>query len=361
MAETKQLSLFNEIVQDKYKNEGCRGALDTANEVQDDEFYTQYSTVETELKYYHDSLRGATIWVPCDNPATSNFWKYLYEHFHEIGLKKLIATYLDRSCEHNKTIYDGSSTSYEPMEGDGDYRGIDARALWLDPEVWVITNPPFSLFRDLFINYLMKYNKRFLILGGLANCPYKGVNQHIVDGEVWTGATSSYSYDFLRPDGSKKEVACYWYTNIKHKGIKKPFKPTEKYDETKYKKYFDVDALFIDKMKDVPYDYDGVMAVPLTLLRFDYQREYELLGCTGLRSPFFLTIYHELRRGKCIIHKKNGAVYGVGTGGLPLCLLSYTEPPTNKTYYTKPSYPGLYFVCPFCRLLIRKKIGSSLK
>ena len=250
--------------------------LKKAKKVKNDEFYTFYKDIAKEMKYYKKELEGKVVYLPCDNPKWSNFYKYFKRNYKKLKLKGLIATYYDvTNLITIKTIVRwGGVEQEEILNNNGDF--------FLNTKILnecdiVITNPPFSLFRD-FIKILNDYNKQYIILGNINAITYKIVYGFIFYDKLFLGKTKVNR--FYTPTKEIKAVACYWYTNIKIKK-KIPFlKLTKKYNPEEYPKYDNYDAINVNKIKDIPYDYDGIMGVPISFLDKYNSNQFKMLGCT---------------------------------------------------------------------------------
>lgn len=247
--------------------------LKKAKKVKNDEFYTFYKDIAKEMKYYKKELAGKVVYLPCDNPKWSNFYKYFKRNYKKLKLKGLIATYYDvTNLITIKTIVRGGVEQEEVLNNNGDF--------FLNTEILnecdiVITNPPFSLFRD-FIKILNDYNKKYIIMGNINAITYKVVYGLIFYNKLFLGKTKVNR--FYTPTKEIKSVACYWYTNIKIKK-KIPFlKLTKKYNPEEYPKYDNYDAINVNKVKDIPYDYDGVMGVPISFLEKMNDKQFQLVG-----------------------------------------------------------------------------------
>lgn len=307
--------------------------LNRAGIAKKDEFYTQLCDIEAELLYYKDSFKDKVVFCNCDDPFESNFFKYFTLHFNELKLKKLVATCYQHSslsgCKYpvdeilfprpteqkraykavvtsvdNSFLQSDSNTfilkdlfslpgnSIELLNGDGDFRSAECLAL-LDSSDVVVTNPPFSLFRD-FIGTLVAREKKFLILGNINAATYKEVFPLIRDNKIWLGA-SIHSGDrkFYVPDTYPLDAAgcgyddngrryirvkgIRWYTNIdmsqRHKGLElsKVYSPEE------YPSFDNYSAINVSRTANIPYDYPGIMGVPITFLdRYDPD-QFEIL------------------------------------------------------------------------------------
>lgn len=318
--------------------------LHKSKKVKNDEFYTFYKDIAKEMKYYKKELEGKVVYLPCDNPKWSNFYKYFKRNYKKLKLKGLIATYYDvTNLITIKTIVRGLVEQEEVLNNNGDF--------FLNTEILnecdiVITNPPFSLFRD-FIKILTDYNKKYIIIGNINIISDKIIYELIFDNKLFLGKTKVNK--FYAPTKQIKAVACYWYTNIKIKK-KIPFlKLTKKYNPEEYPKYDNYDAINVNKVKNIPYDYGGVMGVPISFLEKYNPSQFKILGITrGIIGKYQVTkIYIN-----AIQHNKDGSTKKgskVNTGAI----LKQPNIPLNKIYYTADNSDN-YLVALYARILICK-------
>ena len=279
--------------------------LNTAQANKKDEFYTQISDIESELKYYKSYFKGKVVYCNCDNPLVSNFTKFFISHFQEYGLKKLISTcykpnyhdfFMPNIQEYATYIeYNGTSDSLRPkkLKGNGDFRSKECIKFLCDSDV-VVTNPPFSLFR-CFIKQLFAYKKDFLIIGNVNAISYKECFEHIMKNEMWLGRSiHSGDREFRVPDDYPLEAAGFridksgnkyirvkgvrWFTNINYEGRHKWLQLTREYTPERYPKFDNIDAINVSKTKDIPFDYDGLMGVPITYLDYFNPAQFILIG-----------------------------------------------------------------------------------
>ena len=259
--------------------------LTDAKKAKNDEFYTRIEDIEKELKYYKDFFKGKVVYCNCDiadGENRSNFFVYFVENFKEFGLKRLICTSYNKGGKGRLCIYDGNTNlnNIIDMEGNGDFRSEEC-IKWLEKCDVVVTNPPFSLFRD-FVAQLMEYGKKFLIIGNKNAITCKEIFPLIKDNRLWLGITSSE--DFIQPKGDKKKNMkglTRWFTNIEHSKRNLPLDLYKKYNPKDYPKYDNYDAINVDKTKDIPMDYDGVMGVPITFLDKYCPTQFEIMGIHG--------------------------------------------------------------------------------
>ena len=255
--------------------------LHTAKAVKNDEFYTRIADIENEIKHYKKHFEGKIVFCNCDDPTWSEFWRYFHLNFEELGLKKLISTHYDAKEPTYKLEYVGGN-DLDIEEGvkttllqNGDFRSDESIALLKEADI-VVTNPPFSLFRD-YVKQLMDYNKKFLIIGNSNAITYKVIFPYLKDNQLWLGI--NWVKEFIQPNGEIKKFGnICWFTNIPHNKINKPLYLYRKYNTTDYPKYDNYDAINVDKVTDIPEDYDGVMGVPITFLDKYCTKQFEILG-----------------------------------------------------------------------------------
>lgn len=305
-------------------------SLHKSKKVKNDEFYTFYKDIAKEMKYYKKELEGKVVYLPCDNPKWSNFYKYFKRNYKKLKLKGLIVTYYDvTNLITIKTIVLGGVEQEEVLNNNGDF--------FLNTEILnecdiVITNPPFSLFRD-FIKILNDYNKKYIIMGNINAITYKIVYGLIFYGKLFLGKTKVNK--FYTPTKEIKAVTCYWYTNIKIKK-KIPFlKLTKKYNPEEYPKYDNYDAINVNKVKDIPYGYDGVMGVPISFLEKYNLNQFEIIGISNGVAGEKLGISANLSDEECkiLLHENKGFRRG----------LVFYRDKNNK------------MIIPYTRILVRKK------
>ena len=249
--------------------------LNLARKEKNDEFYTLLEDIERELKHYKEHFKDKIIYCNCDNPKYSNFWKYFYDSFKDLGLKKLISTYYSKDGISYKTEYDGVDTKIEILNHNGDFRNKECIDLLKKSNI-IITNPPFSLFKE-FITQLSKYDKKFIIIGNKNSIIYKEVFNLFMKNKIKYGFTNISK--FLNPMGELKHfVNISWFTNLDITSKNNKLKLNKRYEDNIYYKYENFDAINVDKIKDIPFDYYGIMGVPITFLEKDYSNDFEILG-----------------------------------------------------------------------------------
>ena len=287
--------------------------LNKAKEAKKDEFYTQLEDINNELRHYREHFRGKTVLCNCDDPRVSNFFKYFAYNFEFLGLKKLIATcyksqdvnlfsegaseqavYLVYEGDKNgNNIPDDDEIEVLPLKGDGDFRSAECIEFLKEADI-VVTNPPFSLFREC-VAQLVKYDKKFLIIGNVNAVTYKEVFPLIMANRIWFGA-SIHSGDrkFLVPDNYELNAAgcgidesgrkyirvkgVRWFTNLDYKERHEDIILYKQYNPDDYPSYINCDAIEVSKTSDIPLDYDGKMGVPITFLDKYNPEQFEILG-----------------------------------------------------------------------------------
>ena len=277
------------------KNENLHKAKTAKN----DEFYTQLSDIEKEMVHYKQHFNGKTVYCNCDDARESNFFKYFSLNFEKLGLKKLITTGYKADGQGVVLIYEGDKNgnrnpdteeiTIRPLQGNGDFRSEECIEFLKEADI-VVTNPPFSLFRE-YIAQLMEYGKKFIIIGNgnAVNC--KEVFPLIKDNKIWLGASKgiggkftfgvpdSYEGKYVSVENGKRIAqvnnAC-WYTNIDHEKRNKPLDLYKHYSN-EYKHYDNYDAID-STTAEIPMDYDGVMGVPITFLDKYCPEQFEIIG-----------------------------------------------------------------------------------
>lgn len=275
----------------------ANASLHSAKRVKNDEFYTQFSDIKTECDKYARAFRGKVIYCNCDDhygiskgTPKSNFIKYFADNFQAFGLKRLIATHYEKdgsnSCAYilDRDITGDGVICLEdieeiPLRGDGDFRSDECIKFLKQADI-VITNPPFSLFRE-YVAQLMEYNKKFLIIGN-DNCrTYKEIFPLIQNNKMWCGYGSVKQ--FAKPNGETQSFGnVSWYTNLPNARRNEWLNTGAEYTghESEYPKYDNYDAIEVSKVSHIPMDYDGVMGVPITFLDKHNPEQFEIIGCS---------------------------------------------------------------------------------
>lgn len=325
--------------------------LNSARKAKKDEFYTQISDIEKELQHYWAHFRGKTVLCNCDDPYESNFFKYFALNFNQLGLKKLICTCYNGSPvqgtelikffkefneEPKKVAYKVEITEVKDMNGDGavdlsdvkillqndknvmslletgDFRSKECVDLLKEADI-VVTNPPFSLFRE-YLMLLINYNKEFVIIGNVNAISYKEVFPLIKSEKVWLGPSiTSSDRKFNVPDDYPLNAAgcgidqdgkrfikvkgVRWFTNLDHKKRHEKLDLVCKYSPEEYPHYDNYDAIEVSKTANIPCDYEGIMGVPITFLDKYNPEQFEIVRfrkgddgrdlCVNGKCPYF--------------------------------------------------------------------------
>lgn len=263
-------------------------SLDNAKIKKNDEFYTQYEDIESEVVYFKDQLRGKTILLPCDTPE-SNFYKYFKTNFLSLGLSFLIATHLDRESEHSFAVeFDGVREYIIPLLGNGDFFSKEVQDIVSSSDI-IITNPPFSLWKE-FIDLIISSGKRFLLIANENAITYKKTFKYIKEGLIWPSYNSPRPKAFYSPQDQSlvKFGNILWLTNLEidKSSLSPTLTSTYAGHESSYHLYDNYPALNIDRVADIPIDYCGPMGVPITFLnKFFPSPIFELLGCSSFSDP----------------------------------------------------------------------------
>lgn len=232
--------------------------LHKAKKEKNDEFYTQLADIQGELKHYKDHFNGKVVFCNCDLPE-SNFVKYFQYNFNELGLRGFL------------------SSGYNKDNGDGDFRSAEVIGLLKQADI-VVTNPPFSLFRE-YIAQLIEHDKKFLVIGNMNAVTYKEIFKLIHDNKIWLGV-SPRGMDFQVSDGSLKNVNTTWFTNLTHKKRNEFLDLYKQYNPSDYPHYDNYDAINVDKVNKIPYDFSGHMGVPITFLEKYNPEQFEIIWTT---------------------------------------------------------------------------------
>ena len=282
--------------------------LHSAKSNKKDEFYTQLADIENELKHYRHHFKGKTVFCNCDDPRVSNFFHYFSHRFESLGLKKLITTCyknqdMDLFSTHESEkavmlVYEGDKNGdrvpnaeeigITELQGDGDFRSAESNALLKEADI-VVTNPPFSLFRE-YVAQLMEYDKKFIIIGHQNAITYKDIFTLIKENKIWLGygfkgGAAHFindSYDNYATASDKKEgmirvSGVVWFTNLEINKRHEDLDLYKTYTPEEYPTYDNYDAINVDKTKDIPADYPGAMGVPITFLDKYNPEQFEII------------------------------------------------------------------------------------
>lgn len=285
------------------------GNLSASRKAKRDEYFTRLEDIENELRHYRQHFRGKTVLLNCDDPETSNFWFFFSRNFDFLGLERLISThYTGFGSDNPPPSYvlelrrDPAGNPVDPtrpirtdLKGDGDFRSPECIALLEQSDI-VVTNPPFSLFRE-YVAQLAEHDKKFLILGNLNAVTYKEIWPLIQMDELWFGVTRTGTGQmwFRVPDDSPVMTGqrvdddgvrmqtigtSAWFTNLDHDRRHEELRLFREYSPEKYPRYDNYDAINVDKVVDIPVDYDGAMGVPITFLGKHNPEQFEIIGCS---------------------------------------------------------------------------------
>ena len=268
-----------------------------------DEFYTQLSDIEKELKYYKQYFKDKTIFLNCDDPEYSNFWKYFHLNFYVFGLKKLIATHYEETKQSYKMeiVRNGNGEGQlslpdyikTPLKQNGDFRSEECIEILKEADI-VITNPPFSLFRE-YISQLFEYKKKFIIIGNIHAVKYKEIFPYIKENKVWLGKSiHSGDREFAVPDSYPLNAAGYridkegkkyirvkgirWFTNLEYEKRHEDLTLYKEYIPEDYPKYVNFNAIDVSKTSEIPYNYYDFMGVPISFIDSYNPDQFEIIG-----------------------------------------------------------------------------------
>ena len=261
--------------------------LNNARTNKNDEFYTRFDTINDEINTnehgYRPFFKDQIVYCNCDDPEESNFWKVFKTVFKAYGIKKLISThYTQDGSSSYKLEYNGERVVKTELEGDGDFRSPECVELLKESDI-VVTNPPFSLFIP-FVELLMQYNKKFVVIGNKNAIPLKNVFEFIKEGKIWTGY--EIPKDFITPEGettTRVNGLCRWFTNLEIPKRREPLLIGWRYEKGlemgMYAKYENYDAINVNEVCEIPKDYFGLMGVPITFLDKFCPEQFEIIGC----------------------------------------------------------------------------------
>ena len=289
------------------KNKSLRKAKNT----KEDEFYTQLSDIERELKYYKHHFKDKVVYCNCDDPRVSNFFHYFSYNFEKLGLKKLIATcYKSQEADlfsqnnneqaicleylgdkNGDRVPNPEEIGIYELQDDGDFRSKESISLLTQADI-VVTNPPFSLFRE-YVSQLIEYDKKFLIIGGQNALTYKEIFTLMKDNKMWLGYNFG-NMEFKVPDYYEPKETRFWidennqkwrslgnicwFTNLDHSKRHEDIILYKNFKEEEYPKYDFYDAVNVNKVAEIPFDYKGIMGVPITFMDKYNPDQFEILG-----------------------------------------------------------------------------------
>ena len=285
--------------------------LHNAKDSKEDEFYTKLEDIQKEVKFYRNHFENKVVYCNCDDPRVSNFFHYFSYNFEKLGLKKLIATcyknqeidlfsnndcekaiYLEYDGDKNKNnIPDLEEIGIKSLMGDGDFRSKESIELLEKADI-VVTNPPFSLFRE-YIDQLMKHNKKFLIIGSQNAVTMKDIFKYIKENKLWVGYNTG-DMEFKVPSHYAERETRFrkdehgnkwrslgnicWYTNLETTKRNDKIILYKEYNIDDYPKYDNYDAINVNKVSEIPKDYKGYMGVPITFIDKYNPNQFEIIG-----------------------------------------------------------------------------------
>lgn len=347
--------------------------LKNANKNKKDEFYTQLTDIERELRHYKDHFKNKVVLCNCDDPEESNFWKYFELNFKYLGLKKLVATHFGNGRPaykleivrdiNNDGKIDNLDIVRTPLKQNGDFRSPECIEILKKADI-IVTNPPFSLFRE-YVAQLMEYNKKFIIIAHQNAISYKEIFKLIKENKIWlgygfNGGASHFinkHYEDYASAGDHKEgmirvSGVNWFTNLE---IKKRHEDlllyqTYKGNEENYPKYENYDAINVDKTKEIPMDYKGAMGVPITFMDKYNPDQFEIIALGIVGSIDFTS-----NRKMEILDKKTGKPTGRFTNNAKGTLYRLYNPKKDKSPAFQDFENGKLYTSIYARIIIRNK------
>lgn len=358
---------------------GNNNNLKEAKKNKNDEFYTQLEDINAEIVHYKQHFKGKTILMNCDDPTWSNFWKYFHMNFSAFGIKKLISTHYDKNEPTYKMEYTGGNDNdievgiKTPLEGNGDFRNQECIDILKEADI-VVTNPPFSLFRE-YVAQLMEYNKKFIIWGNNNAIACKKIFPLIKDSKIWTGYMFNKTCIFRVGKGYKYDEkitaeindGCYYakvpaisvFTNLDikkcHEWIETTYLYSKKDDlyPDLYPKYDNYDAINVDKVSEIPMDYDGVMGVPITFLGKYNPEQFEIVGLVNGKDDLVdinttkdYALWHENKIGVGLTGECGKSINGNAV---------LRGKPSKGCYFTNDNDSTTVYSI-YARIFIRKKV-----
>jgi hypothetical protein len=353
--------------------------LHSAKNNKKDEFYTQLSDIEKELRHYKEHFKDKIVLCNCDDPRVSNFFHYFSYNFEKLGLKKLIAT-----CYKNQDadlfsqstsekavylVYEGDKNGdnipnpeeigVKPLKGDGDFRSEESIELLKQADI-VVTNPPFSLFRE-YVNQLVEYDKKFLIIGNKNSITYKEIFKLIKENKIWIGHRNiNEDMWFILPPTAEKwekeqnglklqHIMGCWFTNLDVRKRHEDLILYKKYTAEEYPLYENYDAINVDKVSDIPLDFYGAMGVPITFIdKYNPEQfEIEALGIVG-------SIEFKNER-KMEVLDASGLSTGKFTVNAKGTLYRKYNPKTDKVPAFKDTETSQLYSSIYARIIIKRK------
>lgn len=312
--------------------------LHRARKAKNDEFYTRYADIELELQHYN--LKGKSVYSPCDDYRFSQFTKFFTENFDRLGITRYCCTNYNIGDGSYRYEYDGRNTFIFEMNGDGDFHSDECCSIRDEYDI-VITNPPFSLCGDFFP---WVANKEFLILGNTNVMTLKDVFPLVKSGNMWAGCTHyNEGMYFTLPDGCSdfsdidedgnkvgRVASSCWWTNMENEKNYNSLILNKKYNSIDFPIYDDYDAIEVSCVADIPLDYNGLMGVPITFMKYYNPSQFEIVGMGSFSVNGKKTYKRILirRKTQVIDHQSNFIYRAIEKGG---CLTS----PFNARPITK--------------------------
>lgn len=316
--------------------------LHRAKRCKDDEFYTTYETIEKELVHYTEQFKNKTVLCNCDNPFTSNFPKFFLQNFNVLGLKRLICTSFSPYASVQPSLFesfnDNNSKGYildiskisksdftsetisdfllsthcvKELNGNGDFRSLECIDYLKESDI-VVTNPPFSLFKEM-VSEIRKYNKKFLIIGNQNALTYKEIFPLIQNNLVWTGYQFG-EMKFRVPQDSEPRSTRYWVdetgqkwrslgnamwlTNLDNKRRHENLRLTQRFNPIIHQRYDNYNAIHVRNITEIPFDYSGIMGVPITIINRYNSEQFEIIGEANHGSDSQYDIFKPILNGK---------------------------------------------------------------
>jgi len=359
-------------------NKSQNKKLAQAKKNKKDEFYTQLSDIERELKHYKSHFKNKVVYCNCDDPRVSNFFHYFSYNFEKLGLKKLITTcyknqssdlFSQNDSEHAICLeYEGDKNGNNVpdldeigivhLKGDGDFRSKESIELLSQADI-VVTNPPFSLFRE-YVAQLIDFDKKFIIVGHQNAITYKEIFNLIQENKIWLGYGFkggaahfiNNHYEDYATAGDHKEgmirvSGVVWFTNLDINKRHDNLILYKEFNTEDYPEYDNYDAINVNKTKEIPMDYAGVMGVPITFIDKYNPDQFEIIGITKTWYGAATKIYP--RQIQISVNGVKSNVTKLNDGPT----LKVVSPPSDKTYYM---VDNIYYIQLYARVLIKSKV-----
>lgn len=334
--------------------------LAKAKIAKNDEFYTDIHDIENEVNRYRAQLKGKIILMPCDDPqlipgfvgtseeSSSKFWVFFHKNFNNLGLKKIIATHFAPPYPAYMIEYSGgndqdvSAYTQIDLKENGDFRSEEVKKLFKISDI-IITNPPFSLFRE-FVSQIVEMNKKFLIIGNKNAISYKETFKLFLENKIWLGYTNVKEFDKI--DGTSQIFGNVgWFTNLQTSRRNEKLELYKSYTKKEYQNYDNYDAINVDKVTEIPKDYYGAIGVPITFLDKYNPEQFEILGSGASKE---LLVYNK-RYTNPMKHMENKIT---SDPSLNCKLTIAIENPIKSTYYSDGKK---YLIVPYARLIIKRR------